>query len=79
MVENYIEDIIRDLSVSSAVASFNVLKIEVGMDINEITHAINGAVFEVSRGLGPCFLEKEMSLIVNRKRGKKGWLNPFGG
>ncbi|MDD5206587.1 MAG: GxxExxY protein [Desulfobacterales bacterium] len=27
-------------------------------DINEITYAINGAVFEVSRILGPGFLEK---------------------
>jgi GxxExxY protein len=28
------------------------------MDINEITYAINGAVFEVNRVLGPGFLEK---------------------
>ena len=28
------------------------------MDINIITHAINGAVFEVSRVLGPGFLDK---------------------
>jgi len=30
MVANHIEDIIQDLSVSRAVASFNVLKLEVG-------------------------------------------------
>jgi hypothetical protein len=29
------------------------------MDINEITYAINGAVFEVNRVLGPGFLEKK--------------------
>jgi GxxExxY protein len=28
------------------------------MDINEITYAINGAVFEVNKVLGPGFLEK---------------------
>jgi len=28
------------------------------MDINEITYIINGAIFEVSRILGPGFLEK---------------------
>jgi GxxExxY protein len=28
------------------------------MDINELTYAINGAVFEVNRVLGPGFLEK---------------------
>lgn len=33
MVANHIEDIIQDLSVSSAVASFNVLKLEVGRRI----------------------------------------------
>ncbi len=36
------------------------------MDINEITYAINGAVFEVNKVLGPGFLEKvyENALIV---------------
>jgi GxxExxY protein len=29
-----------------------------GMDINEITYEINGAVFEVNKVLGPGFLEK---------------------
>jgi len=28
------------------------------MDINEVTYAINGAVFEVNWVLGPGFLEK---------------------
>jgi GxxExxY protein len=28
------------------------------MDINELTYAINGAVFEVNNILGPGFLEK---------------------
>jgi len=28
------------------------------MDINEITYAINGAIFEINRVLGPGFLEK---------------------
>lgn len=44
------------------------------MDINEITYAINGAVFEVNRILGPGFLEKvyENALVVElRKRGLK--------
>ena len=43
-------------------------------DINEITYAINGAVFEVNRVLGPGFLEKvyENALMVElRKRGLK--------
>ena len=30
MIENYIEDIIQDLSVSHAVSSFRVLKTEIG-------------------------------------------------
>lgn len=30
MVSNYIEDIIQDLSVSRAIVSFNVLKLEIG-------------------------------------------------
>ena len=44
------------------------------MDINDITYAINGAVFEVNRILGPGFLEKvyENSLLVElSKRGLK--------
>jgi hypothetical protein len=28
------------------------------MDINELTYAINGAVFEINKVLGPGFLEK---------------------
>jgi hypothetical protein len=28
------------------------------VDINELTYAINGAIFEVNRVLGPGFLEK---------------------
>ena len=42
------------------------------MTINEITYAINGAIFEVHRVLGPGFLEKvyENALIYEfRKRG----------
>ena len=40
------------------------------MDINEITYKINGAVFEVSRILGPGFLEKvyENALLIELKR-----------
>jgi GxxExxY protein len=44
------------------------------MDINEITYAINGAVFEVNRILGPGFLEKvyENALVIElEKRGLK--------
>ena len=44
------------------------------MDINDITYAINGAVFEVNRVLGPGFLEKvyENALLVELKsRGLK--------
>ena len=42
------------------------------MDINEITYAINGAIFEVNKILGPGFLEKvyENALLSElRKRG----------
>ena len=40
------------------------------MDINDVTYAINGAVFEVNRVLGPGFLEKvyEKALFVELKR-----------
>jgi GxxExxY protein len=44
------------------------------MDINEITYAINGAVFEVNKVLGPGFLEKvyENALLIElRERGLK--------
>jgi GxxExxY protein len=44
------------------------------MDINDITYAINGAVFEVNKVLGPGFLEKvyENALLVElRERGVK--------
>jgi GxxExxY protein len=44
------------------------------MDINEITYAINGAVFEANRILGPGFLEKvyENALVIElEKRGLK--------
>jgi GxxExxY protein len=44
------------------------------MDLNEITYAINGAVFEVNRILGPGFLEKvyENALLYELKdRGLK--------
>ena len=44
------------------------------MDINDITYAINGAAFEVSRVLGPGFLEKvyERAMLVElKKRGYK--------
>ena len=40
------------------------------MDINDITYAINGAVFEVNRVLGAGFLEKvyENALLIELKR-----------
>jgi len=40
------------------------------MDINDITYAINGAVFEVNRILGSGFLEEvyENALLVELKR-----------
>ena len=40
------------------------------MDINDVTYAINGAIFEVNRVLGPGFLEKvyENALLVELKR-----------
>jgi GxxExxY protein len=40
------------------------------MDINEVTYAIRGAVFEVNRILGPGFLEKvyENALLFELKR-----------
>jgi len=44
------------------------------MDINDLTYAINGAVFEVNRVLGPGFLEKvyENALLAELKaRGLK--------
>ena len=44
------------------------------MDINDITYAINGAVFEVNRVLGPGFLEKvyENALLIElRSKGLK--------
>jgi GxxExxY protein len=44
------------------------------MDINDITYAINGAVFEVNRVLGPGFLEKvyENALLIElRNQGLK--------
>jgi GxxExxY protein len=44
------------------------------MDINDLTYAINGAVFEVNRVLGPGFLEKvyENAVLIELKsRGLK--------
>ena len=40
------------------------------MNINDITYAINGAVFEVNKVLGPGFLEKvyENALLIELKR-----------
>ena len=40
------------------------------MDINDVTYAINGVVFEVNRVLGPGFLEKvyENALLIELKR-----------
>ena len=40
------------------------------MDINDVTYAINGAVFEVNRVLGPGFLEKvyENALLIELKK-----------
>ena len=39
------------------------------MDLNELSYAINGAIFEVNRVLGPGFLEKvyENALLVELK------------
>jgi GxxExxY protein len=39
------------------------------LDINELTYLINGAIFEVNRGLGAGFLEKvyENALLVELK------------
>lgn len=44
------------------------------MDLNDITYAIRGAIFEVNRVLGPGFLEKvyENALLIEiRSRGLK--------
>lgn len=44
------------------------------MDINELTYAINGAIYEVNRELGQGFLEKvyENALLIElRERGLK--------
>ena len=40
------------------------------MNINDITYAINGAIFEVTRVLGPSFLEKvyENALLIELKK-----------
>ena len=40
------------------------------MDVNDVTYAIRGAVFEVNRVLGPGFLEKvyENALVVELQR-----------
>ena len=40
------------------------------MNINDITYAINGAIFEVNRVLGPGFLEKvyENALLIELKK-----------
>ena len=41
------------------------------MTLNELTYAINGAIFEVNRLLGPGFLEKvyETALLMELSRG----------
>ena len=40
------------------------------MDINDLTHAIRGAIFEVNKVLGPGFLEKvyEKALLLELRR-----------
>ncbi|MCK4790080.1 MAG: GxxExxY protein [Desulfobacteraceae bacterium] len=40
------------------------------MDINKLTHAINGAIFVVNRVLGPGFLEKvyDSALMVELEK-----------
>jgi GxxExxY protein len=46
----------------------------IAMDVNEITYAINGAIYEVNRELGQGFLEKvyENALLLElRSRGLK--------
>ncbi|MBN2124821.1 MAG: GxxExxY protein [Deltaproteobacteria bacterium] len=42
------------------------------MDANELTYAINGAVFEVNRILGPGFLEKVYENALLKELGKRG-------
>ena len=49
MIENYNKDIIQDLTVSHAVASFQVLRIEIGEDDGYIRikcNLSNGDIFE---------------------------------
>jgi GxxExxY protein len=48
---------------------FYVIEVRHGMDLNDITYKINGAVFEVSRVLGAGFLGKvyENALLVELK------------
>ena len=45
------------------------LRLKREMDINKLTYAINGAIFEVNRVLGPGFLEKvyEKALFIELK------------
>jgi len=43
------------------------------MDINDITYAINSAVFEVNRILGPGFLEAEIKRMVLNLRAPSRW------
>ena len=52
----------------------SAVKLDIKMDLNELTYAINGAIFEVNRILGPGFLEKvyENALLMElRARGIK--------
>ena len=54
--------------------SYALCERNIFMDINDITYAINGAVFEVNRILGSGFLEKvyENALLIElKKRGLK--------
>ncbi len=49
MIENYIKDIIQDLTVSHGVSSFKVLRIEIGEDDGYIRikcKLLNGDIFE---------------------------------
>jgi len=52
--------------IKNAIAS----RVHCSMEINDITYAVNGSVFEVNKVLGPGFLEKvyENALLIELKR-----------
>ena len=54
--------------------NFSAVNLKTKMTLNELTYAINGAIFEVNRVLGPGFLEKvyENALLMElQQRGIK--------